>query len=213
MYDNGLGAHNAQGSYNQGRGRDGFEPLRSIDATYRSSRFGTGTRTSNRPRSITGKPRWGIPPGERPVGRHLPVSRRRSSKAATVRNRRSFVNWIKRWAPQLYADAKKQADVVERNEGALGNLGGWWDTFTEKLSDVGGKYLQYRTQREILKAQMDRMQAGLPPLQTSEYAPTIQIKPDPGTTREITSAIGAGFGKMLPWLAAAGVGVFLLMRR
>ncbi len=205
-----LGFTNAQGSYNAGRGRDGLNAAPMIDAAYRTSRFGTAVPTSVRPASITGKP---MPVGWTPAARVPPVCRPCPRKQVTVRNRQQFINWLKLWAPALYADAKQKADVIERAEPSLGQLGGWWDTFTEKLTDIGGKYLQYRTQREILKAQLERMQAGLPPLQTSEYAPTIAFKPDPGTTREITSAIGAGFGKLLPWLAVAGVALVVLMRR
>ena len=61
--------------------------------------------------------------------------------------------------------------------------------------------------------QMERMRAGLPPLQTGEYAPTVAIKVDPGTTRELTGAIGAGFGKMLPVIAIGGVALMFLMGR
>lgn len=146
-----------------------------------------------------------VPPGKVPA-------RRAPSRATQIRYRRQFVNWLKDWAPQIYIDAKKKADQVESNDGALGQLAGWWETFTESAADIGGQYLQFKTQKEILDAQMERMRGGLPPLQTSEYAPTIAIKPDAGTTREITGAIGAGFGSMLPWLAIGGLGLFLLMR-
>ena len=120
------------------------------------------------------------------------------------------MTWLQRWAPKVYAHAKKRADVAAANDGALNGLGGWWDTFTDSVSDLGGKYLQFRTQKEILEAQMQRMQQGLPPLQTSEYAPTIAVKPDAGTTREITGAIGAGFSRMVPWIVIGGGALMLL---
>lgn len=143
----------------------------------------------------------------------MPIRKRRVNKAKTIRHRQAFINWVKNWAPGLYVRAKKKADLVEATEGTLGQLGGWWDTFQESITDLGGKYLQFRTQKEILEAQLERMRAGLPPLQTSEYAPTIAIKPDPGTTREITGAIGAGLGRMLPFIAIGGVALLVMMRR
>lgn len=144
-----------------------------------------------------------------------PTLRRRAprSKAAKIRRRQQFINWLKNWSPKLYMRAKAKADAVEAKEGTLGQLGGWWETFTENLTEVGGAVLQYKTQKAILDAQLERMRQGLPPLQTSEYAPTIAIKPDPGTTREITGAIGAGFGKMLPFIAIGGLALLLMMRR
>ena len=144
-----------------------------------------------------------------------PTLRRRAprSKAAKIRRRQQFINWLKNWSPKLYMRAKAKADAVEAKEGTLGQLGGWWETFTENLTEVGGAVLQYKTQKAILDAQLERMRAGLPPLQTSEYAPTVAVKVDPGTTREITGAIGAGFGKMLPFIAIGGLAIFLMMRR
>lgn len=145
--------------------------------------------------------------------RRLPRPRKRLSKAATIRHRRQFINWVRNWAPEIYTAAKRKADQEERADGALGQLAGWWESFTTGVTDLGGKYLQFRTQKEILEAQLERMKQGLPPLQTSEYAPTVVIKPDAGTTAEITGAIGAGFGKMLPFIAIGGVAILLLMRK
>jgi len=178
---------------------------------------GTGTR----PDKIFDQDQWRAPswkirrppifvPPTPPRQRRRP---RRIRKAKKIRDRQAFINWLKNWAPQLYADAKRKADTLEITEGSLGQLGGWWETFTDSITDLGGKYLQFRTQKEILEAQLSRMREGLPPLQTSEYAPTIAIKPDPGTTREIVGAIGTGFGKMLPFIAIGGVALLLLMRR
>lgn len=144
-----------------------------------------------------------------------PRRRRRTplKRGAKIRQRRQFINWMKNWAPQLYAAAKIKADKVEANEGGLGALGTWWDSFTESIKDLGGQYLQYKTQKEILEAQLERMRAGEPPLQTSEYAPTVRIGIDPGTTREVVGAIGTGFGKLLPFIAIGGVALLLMMRR
>ena len=198
---------NVQGTFYDGRGASG---LNAVSTMYRATtRHGTSTPRGNRPPHISGKPtpinsdkraRIFVPPTKRP------------SAAATIRHRQQFINWLKRWAPQVYAAAKKRADVAQLQGGTLNGLGGWWDTFTESVGNIGSQYLQFRTQKEILDVQLTRMQQGLPPLQTSEYAPTISIKPDAGTTREITGAIGAGFGKFIPWVAG-GVGLFLLLGR
>lgn len=155
--------------------------------------------------------RFRATPGRRfPV---LPRRRRRPGKAETTRQRRQFVSWIKQWAPQVYAAAKRKADIAEGKEAALGQLSGWWETFTEGVTEVGGAVLQYKTQKAILDAQLERMRAGLPPLQTGEYAPTVGVKLDPGTTREITGAIGTGLGRMLPFIAIGGVALLLMMQR
>lgn len=197
---------NVQGRFNEGRGASG---LNGVNTLYRpTSRHGTSTPRGTRPPRISGKRR---PIKNDPRARVFVPPNKRPSAATQVRHRQQFINWLKRWAPQVYADAKKRADVAVRGS-TLNGLGGWWDSFTESVGSLGGKYLQFRTQKDILNAQMARMEQGLPPLQTSEYAPTIAIKPDAGTTRAITGAIGAGFGKFIPWVAA-GVGAYLILRR
>ncbi len=230
----GLDMHNAQGNYDSGRGRDGLNRV--------PSRFGAAVPTSGRPPAISGKPTPAplldpalLEPGETGEGfttrqrfsqlglwpprapsiyiRPTRARQRRPNKAALVRYRRQFLNWIKQWAPEIYVAAKKKADLTESEEGTLGQLGGWWETFSDSVGDLGGKYLQFRTQKEILDVQMERMRAGLPPLQTGEYAPTVAVKIDPWTTRELTGAIGAGFGKMLPVIAIGGVALMFLMGR
>lgn len=239
---NGMGIINAQGNYDQGRGADGLGFVKFNYAASRYGadvpESGRPARISGKPLPPpTLDPQYLLPrvptvstdlvdPGKVPtvkakviraptVRREVRVPmkrRRRPNKARLIRDRQRFVNWLKTFAPQLYVDAKKAADVAEANGGTLGELAGWFDTFTEKVSELGGKYLQFRTQKEILEAQLERMKQGLPPLETGQIAPTIAVKPDPGTTREITGAIGAGFGRMLPFLAV-GLALFLFMRR
>lgn len=215
---------NAQGNYNQGRGADGLSAVR-------ASRYGAGTPERKKrarhavpasldptllvTRDIQARPISKPLPGLifTPPNKRIATAARRPNRATQIRHRRMFVNWLKNWAPQVYADAKRKADQIEVTDGTLGQLAGWWETFSDSVGSLGGKYLQFKTQKEILDAQMERMRQGQPPLQTSEYAPTVAVKPDAGTTREITGAIGAGFGSMLPWLAAGGVGLYLLTRR
>jgi len=231
---------NAQGRYDQGRGADGLSAIRyrparfgagvrmsdrplhvtgkprppaSLDPRRVFLRAPTAADMfrQKKPAQASNKIRPGI---KLPYGRSMWVPpRKRLSKAATIRQRQQFVTWMRNWAPDIFAAAKHKADQAERTDGALGQLAGWWETFSTSVTDLGGKYLQFQTQKEILDAQMERMKQGLPPLQTSEYAPTIAIKPDAGTTAEITGAIGAGFGKMLPFIAIGGVAMVLLMRR
>lgn len=228
---------NAQGNYDQGRGADGLGQT----ATMIGSRYGAGVPYSRRPPAISGKPKppssldpqlvlprlyaardierlpivakksgfWS--PGR--SGTSVPRRRRPISKAKQIRHRKQFIGWLKNWAPDLYATAKAKADAVQIGEGTLGQLAGWWESFTDSLTSVGGQYLQFRTQKEILDAQMERMRAGEAPLQTSQYAPTVSVKVDPGTTAEITGAIGTGLGKMLPFIAIGGLALLVLSRR
>ncbi len=195
---------NVQGRFDSGRGADGLD---AVHIVYNTSRFGPGVKLSARPLRLSGKRHPAKPD---PRARVFVPPRRRPSKHLQIRHRQQFITWLKRWHSQLYARAKKSADIAQAREGTLNGLGGWWESFTDSLTEVGGAVLQYKTQKDILDAQMERMRLGLPPLQTAEYAPTVRIDVGAETTRDITGAIGAGFGKMLPWLALGG-GMLLLV--
>lgn len=224
----------AQGHYYDGRGRSGLGMLgRKPERTFRVS---TGVTRSpryvepvftfpRRPVALT-FPRRPVAPIKRPPhitgaptrharGRrtHARFARpRRPSKAAMVRARKQFLTWLKKWQPQLYARAVASANQSARQPGGLGQLHGWWDDLSAKLSDLGGKYLQFKTQKEILDAQLERTKQGLPPFETAHIAPTIAIRPDPGTTAQITGAIGVGMERLLPWVIG-GVGAAILLPR
>ena len=193
---------NVQGNLDIGRGADGLNGLK---PAYVGSRLGPGVPSAPRPAHLR-RGRY------KTAAQAQPITPRRVTRQELTRNRQQFINWLKRWAPRVYTYAKEAADREQARDGALNGLSGWFDSFMDKLTDAGGKYLQLRTQKDILDAQMERMRAGLPPLQTSEYAPTVKVQPDPATTKQITGAIGAGFQGALPWVIGAG-GLLLLMGR
>ena len=163
-----------------------------------------------------GTPRGTRAPQRIKPPRRLPHRRRRPSKGEAMRNRTRFLHWIKRWNPHIYAQAVAAANRTQAS-GGTGALYGWFDDFTSKVADLGGKFLQFKTQKEILDAQMERLRSGLPPLETGQYAPTVgvQISPDPATTAHITGAIGTGLGKLATplMLGGAALAAILLLRK
>lgn len=202
-------------------------------STSQSSIAGLGQRRRGaagqtpRPTHVTGR-RVGQPiilrarQGAWGVGRS---TRRRPSKAERARNQQRFVQMIRKTHPRLYAIAK--ARVGEPPTGAgLGQItkngttetaSSWFSRLTDTLTTLAPTYLQYKSQKELLEIQLQRAQEGLPPLETSQYAPAVQIGLDPEQTREAIAAAGAQAGEFLrqPMVLAAGAGLLLLvmMRR
>jgi len=153
-------------------------------------------------------------------------TRRRPSRAERARNQQRFVQMIKRTHPRLYAIAKARVGEPPTGSG-LGQItktatttetsSSWFSRLTDTLSTLAPSYLQYKSQKELLEIQLQRAQEGLPPLETSQYAPAVQIGLDPEQTREAIAAAGAQAGEFLrqPMVLAAGAGILLLvmMRR
>ena len=54
----------------------------------------------------------------------------------------------------------------------------WWNNFTTAVGDVGGKFLQYKSQQKVLRLQLQRAKQGLPPLDMRRLAPVIKVQPE-----------------------------------
>ncbi len=156
-------------------------------------------------------------------------SRRRPSAGERARNEQRFVQMIKRTHPRLYAIAKARIGEPPAGMGGLGQkivsgeptvtatTSTWFSRLTDTLTTLAPTYLQYQSQKELLEIQLQRAQQGLPPLETTQYAPAVQIGLDPAQTREAIAAAGGQAADFLrqPMVLAAGAGLLLLvmMRR
>jgi hypothetical protein len=74
----------------------------------------------------------------------------------------------------------------------------------DKVTDLGSAYLQYDAQKDLLRLQVERARAGLPPLDTAAYTPGVNVGLTDSTTQDITRWILIGGGVLL---------AFVLLRR
>ena len=142
-------------------------------------------------------------------------SRRAPTAAERARNKQRFVQWMKKNEPRLYAIAKQKAGNPPAGLGQ-DDSPGWFERFTNTVTQLAPSYLQYKAQKEVLDLQLQRAQQGLAPLDTSEIAPSVQVSLDPSQTRQALAQGAARVGDVLssPWvLGAAAVGVFLILRK
>lgn len=139
-----------------------------------------------------------------------------------------FADWLKSEHPVLFERAVTIAENFTNN--GLGQMGppaptatvttavataplSFWQKFSEAAAGLGVTYLTLKNQRDAMKINLERAQAGLPPIDMATSAPVIttQVDLSPELTNRLMSTAGEGINKML-LLAAAGVAVFFLIK-
>lgn len=126
--------------------------------------------------------------------------------------RLQFVTWLKKAAPDVYQQAMGSA---LRSDATLRGLGeepakSVWEKFTDALTGVGTTLLTLKAQKDALKLNLQRAQAGLPPIDTSAVAPTVRTQVDvsPELAQKLIDTTGEGLNKALVW---GGLGLLGLM--
>ena len=153
----------------------------------------------------------------------MPFRRRKISPAVRQLNRAKFLTWLKGFSPGIATAAAKHANAATQAAGLGAHLApsaaepivqpaatGWFDSFLTKAGEFGSQFLAFRTQKEILDIQIARAEAGLPPLETSQLAPTIKVEASPEATRQVTGAIADGLKKLaIPIMIGIGLIFFV----
>ena len=93
------------------------------------------------------------------------------------------------------------------------------DKIVSAAQSILPAYLQYQSQQQVLDVQLQRMASGLPPLDTAQYAPTMQIGLDPATIRNLgteaatQAASAASAVSPLFLLGAIGAAIYLATKK
>lgn len=132
-----------------------------------------------------------------------------------------FLDWLKRYNPDVYAVAMSEAQSGGNNElGALGQpwalpeltapatatAGAGWEGLATSLTNVLPALVTGYTQIELYKAQMKRAEKGLPPLPTESIAPTVRVQ------AEVSQDLMNNIQKMVVPIGI-GIGILFLMSR
>ena len=91
----------------------------------------------------------------------------------------------------------------------------FWEKFMEGALAGGVTYLTLKNQRDAMKINLDRAQAGLPPIDVATSAPVIKTVVDiePTLARDLASNIGAGINRNMLIIGAVGLVVLFFMMR
>ena len=94
-------------------------------------------------------------------------------------NRAKFLSWVKSQHPKIYRMALLRAGNRGRSLSGLGQEEvSWWSKMVTSIQEVIPAALQYRQQKDIMKMQLQRAQAGLPPANVADYTPVLKIQTD-----------------------------------
>lgn len=138
----------------------------------------------------------------------------------------AFVDWLSAAYPGLVeavTDALT-AGVAEPAGLSAVQEGGLLTRILDVAQTVLPAYLQFEQQREVLDIQLERARAGLPPLSTEQFAPSVQVGLDRDTIARLAdeaaarAASGAGALFSSPWFwgavaLAGGAFVYSMTRR
>lgn len=138
-------------------------------------------------------------------------------------NQQLFMQWLQENDPQTYQDAMIEATDRSNAQNGLMGMGAdtmiqtavprgdnapqksWWSNFTDSVSEIGSRYIKYKSDKKLMNVQLRRARQGLPPVKTGLLAP--------GTRPDVFPVAFEDVSKyMIP--AAIGIGVlFLLLRK
>lgn len=124
-----------------------------------------------------------------------PDARVRVGKEAAAKK---FIAWASKNAPQIAREIKREvskAANVTLSATVPETSRPWYETALDIAQQAIPTYIQYQAQRDIMKMQLDRARQGLPPLDTSQIAPTVRVQAEvPGVTNWImpVALIGGG---------------------
>jgi hypothetical protein len=144
------------------------------------------------------------------------------------RARFQCATWIKATNPELYQAALNHAEswrkkwaAAQGDPGTLSGLGAdsepssFWAKFSEGLTSLATGVLAYKTQKQILEANIDRANQGLPPIDMAAGAPVVktQIDLSPEVAARLQETGLEAVKKVLLYGGLAVAGIFLLTRK
>jgi len=93
----------------------------------------------------------------------------------SVQSKTQFLEWLKKTYPLVFEAAYEKMYREQGLQAETPTEENWLDKILNSVSQVAPAILSLKQQKELLDIQMDRAKKGLPPLEVSQYAPTVNV--------------------------------------
>jgi hypothetical protein len=140
-----------------------------------------------------------------------------------------FIEWLKVNQPDLYNVAVK-THALKNGQMAIHGItdfqplgaidfGSFFSTVTDVVGKIAPSVIAARSQRDIVKIQLERAKQGLPPMNTSDFAPVVKVQTDitrdneDALTRIATSTADNTLQKYGVYIAGGLVALLFFMRK
>ena len=128
-----------------------------------------------------------------------------------------FADWLKETHPLIF---QRAIEIAANSENALAGLGeeakeSFWSKFQTAALGLGTTYLTLKNQRDAMKINLARAQAGQPPIDMATSAPVVrtQIDISPDLASKLISTAGEGINQTLLIAGAGLLAVLFFMRK
>lgn len=136
------------------------------------------------------------------------------TKKQLDRSRAQFLTWVKIKHPAVYQAAVSRANAATLGQTDEAAKTSWWQKAVTGIAAVGTTYLGLKNQRDAMKINLQRAEAGLEPIDIEGSAPVIktQIELSDDILSKITESAGSNINKMLLFGGAAVIALLLVMQ-
>lgn len=90
-----------------------------------------------------------------------------------MNSKQAFIEWVKNNDPFIYNLAVGR---YKAKQSGLSGTADFFSSLTDTIKNVVPAVMNYRQQNKIMDVQIQRAKQGLPPLETSQYAPVIKVE-------------------------------------
>ena len=132
----------------------------------------------------------------------------------TAKARAAFITWLRDSSPEAYRFAMERAYSNGLSDTAPASTGFDWKKFLDAATAATTAVFQTKAQKDMLKVNIERAKAGLPPMDTSFAAPVIRTQFDvsPEIAAQLQQTAQAATMNVA-LVAGAGLLAFMLLRR
>lgn len=133
---------------------------------------------------------------------------------ATAKARAAFITWLRDTNPEGYRFAMQQANANASLADTSASTGFDWQKFIEAATAATTAVFQTKAQKDMLKVNIERAKAGLPPMDTSFAAPVIRTQFDvsPEVAAQLQQSAQAGMMN-IALIGGIGLVAFMLLRK